>query len=138
MTQCGEWSQKYQDTYQHSMLISSHCDALRQNLAVQLLSAEQRSEEAMEQSDKLRGCTGELWTEMHKQNLTLDALEHEVLLLEAQNNGSHLYRWKPESTISAPLVEAAGVVYSPRTSPRLTSRESPRLTSRDQLAGEVT
>jgi hypothetical protein len=128
--QCDEWSQKFQQQLTQYKHISSHCDALRQNLAVQLLSSEQRSEEAMDQSDKLRGCTGELWTEMHRQNLTLDSLEHEVLLLEAQNNGSHLYRSKPESTITSPLVEAAGVVFSPRMSPRLTSR--------DQLIGEVT
>jgi len=92
--QCGDWSNKYQEATMQSKLVSSHCEALRQNLAVQLLSAEQRSEEAMDQSDKLRGCTGELWTEMHRQNLALDSLEHEVLLLEAQNNGSHLHRWK--------------------------------------------
>lgn len=59
-----------------------------------MISAEQRSDEAMDHSEKLRGCTGELWTEMHRQNLALDSLEHEVLLLEAQNNGSPLYRWQ--------------------------------------------
>ena len=40
-------SQKYQEATTQSKLISSHCDALRQNLAVQLLSSEQRSEEAI-------------------------------------------------------------------------------------------
>jgi len=91
LAQCGDWSVKYQEVTSQSQVISSHCDSLRQNLAVQLLSSEQRSEEAMEQSDKLRGCTGALWTEMHRQNLALDSLEHEVLLLEAlQHNGTRL------------------------------------------------
>lgn len=108
VAQCGDWSQKYQEATMQSKLVGSHCEALRQNLAVQLLSAEQRSEEAMDQSDKLRGCTGELWTEMHRQNLALDSLEHEVLLLEAQNNGSHLYRWKQEND------PAEGIVISAR------------------------
>jgi len=100
VAQCGDWSQKYQEATMQSKLVGSHCDALRQNLAVQLLSAEQRSEEAMDQSDKLRSCTGELWTEMHRQNLALDSLEHEVLLLEAQNNGSH--RWTSNDGIISP------------------------------------
>jgi len=121
VTQCTEWSVKHrgiEDQYTH---INGHCDNLRQNLAVQLLSAEQRSEEAMDQSDKLRGCTGELWTEMHKQNLALDSLEHEVLLLEAQNqnNGSHmaLSRWNKENDTQS---DGNAIFSSRRSSPPAT------------------
>merc|ERR1719217_1504319 len=73
----------------------------------------------MEQSDMLRSCTGELWTEMHKQNLALDSLEHEVLLLEAQNNSNQLYLLKQDAEARATLVDliappVATVVFTPK------------------------
>jgi len=77
-----------------SLLALKQNDSLRTSLAVNILAAEQRSEDALEFSDKLGIVTGTLQGEMRTHNLTLDALEHEVLLLEAQMTGPDLYRWK--------------------------------------------
>merc|ERR1740130_1009066 len=65
--------------------IESHarCDMLRTHMAVNLISAEQRAGEHLEMTDKLGIVTGNLQGEMHTHNLTLDALEHEILLLES-------------------------------------------------------
>merc|ERR1719265_2718044 len=83
-------------------IISSQrsCDIVRQHMAVNLLAAEQRAEEFVEIGDKLGIVTGSLQGEVHSHHLTLDALEHEVLLLENQITNSGILNWK-EKALSA-------------------------------------
>jgi len=78
--------------------IQARCDALRTHMAVNLISAEQRAGEQLEMTDKLGVVTGNLQGEMHTHNLTLDALEHEVLLLESQIVNSGIVGGKKKSS----------------------------------------
>jgi len=90
--ECSSLQEKVRYYSSEAMSAQRAGDALRTQLAVNILAAEQRAEDNLEISDKLGVVTGSLQGEMHTHNLTLDALEHEVLLLEAKLTGSDLYR----------------------------------------------
>jgi len=102
--ECQQLSEQAREASVEALGAMRANDTLRHALAVNLLGAEQRAEEALEFSDKLGIVTGTLSGEMHGHNLTLDALEHEVLLMEAQITGSDLYLLKKGSTTLVPAL----------------------------------
>lgn len=88
--ECSQLVEQARDASSEALNSQRASDTLRTHMAINLFAAEQRAEEALEMSDKLGIVTGNLQGEMHTHNLTLDALEHEVLLLESQIANSEI------------------------------------------------
>jgi hypothetical protein len=65
---------------------------LRKHLAVHCLSTSQTADESLATSEKYSSLASLLSGEMQTQGITLEALEHEVFLLESQIIGSNLNR----------------------------------------------
>merc|ERR1712232_931560 len=63
---------------------------IRKHLAVHCLATSQEADESLTMSEKYGGLTSLLQGEMQTQGITLEALEHEVFLLESQIVGSSL------------------------------------------------
>merc|ERR1719401_1481986 len=73
---------------------------IRKHLAVHCLATSREADESLAMSEKCGGLTCLLQGEMQTQGITLEALEHEVFLLESQMVGSNLVTRKVLTTTS--------------------------------------